>query len=113
MEREALLVNSITDMIGYGTYNVPRGTWSDDTSMTLATLDSLKNGIDFEDMMKKFCDWFENARYTPSGVVLDIGNATRKSIFLYLTEKRPAVQVFSFLSAAYPARSQKVTSKEG
>jgi ADP-ribosylglycohydrolase len=30
------------DMIGYGTHHKPAGTWSDDTSMTLATLDSLK-----------------------------------------------------------------------
>ena len=29
---------SVTDMIGYGTYNQPPGTWSDDSSMTLATI---------------------------------------------------------------------------
>ena len=32
-----------SDMVGYGTHNQPEGTWSDDTSMTIATLDSLKN----------------------------------------------------------------------
>lgn len=90
--RQELVDAPVEKMEGFGTYPFPAGTWSDDTSMTLATLDSLSSGIDFEDMMKKFCDWFENARYTPSGVVFDIGNATRKSIFLYLTEKRPAVQ---------------------
>lgn len=31
----------VTDMIGYGTYNQPPGTWSDDSSMTLATLESI------------------------------------------------------------------------
>ena len=30
-----------TDMVGYGTYNQPAGTWSDDSSMTLATLESI------------------------------------------------------------------------
>jgi len=31
-----------TDMTGNGTWNQPVGTWSDDTSMMLATLDSIK-----------------------------------------------------------------------
>lgn len=31
-----------TDMIGYGTHGQPAGTWSDDTSMTLATCDSIR-----------------------------------------------------------------------
>ena len=31
-----------TDMIGYGTHNQPEGTWSDDTSMALATCASIK-----------------------------------------------------------------------
>ena len=29
----------VTDMEGYGTYPVPAGAWSDDTSMALCTLD--------------------------------------------------------------------------
>lgn len=29
------------DMVGYGTYNLPAGTWSDDSSMTLATVDAI------------------------------------------------------------------------
>ena len=35
-----------TEMVGYGTHNQPEGTWSDDTSMVLATLDSLKRWSD-------------------------------------------------------------------
>ena len=30
---------SLTDMIGYGTYQQPPGTWSDDTSLTLALME--------------------------------------------------------------------------
>ena len=29
------------DMTGYGTHGQPAGTWSDDTSMTLALIDAL------------------------------------------------------------------------
>ena len=32
--REYLRSNPVTDMIGYGTYNQPKGTWSDDSTMT-------------------------------------------------------------------------------
>ena len=41
MIRERLQENIITDMIGYGSHDVPKGTWSDDTSMTLATIDAI------------------------------------------------------------------------
>ena len=37
--REALSKNPVTDMQGYGTYPVPAGSWSDDTSMALCALD--------------------------------------------------------------------------
>ncbi len=46
-----------TDLTGYGCHHQPAGTWSDDTSMTLATLKSLKenNGkINIEDIRKRF-----------------------------------------------------------
>ena len=54
---KTLRKNPVTGMRGHGTYNQPKGTWSDDSAMTLATMDSIveKNGIDLEDMMIKFC----------------------------------------------------------
>ncbi len=33
--RDELKENPVTDMRGYGTFNLPKGSWSDDTSMTL------------------------------------------------------------------------------
>ena len=36
--REALRKSPVVDMMGYGTYDQPPGTWSDDSSMILATL---------------------------------------------------------------------------
>ena len=55
----------VEDMEEGGTYNMPKGTWSDDTSMSLAALDSLSNNvIDYDDMMDNFCDWFNKAKYT-------------------------------------------------
>ena len=39
--REELEKNPIEKMIGYGTYNKAPGTFSDDSSLTLATIDSI------------------------------------------------------------------------
>ena len=73
-------------MIGYGTYKQPEGTWSDDSSMTLATLDSIKNGYDLEDIMDKFVDWFKEGEYTPFGEVFDVGMTTARAIYQYEKE---------------------------
>ena len=40
--RKILQKNPVTSMQGFGTYNQPAGTWSDDTSMTLATMESIR-----------------------------------------------------------------------
>lgn len=45
MSREELAQNPVRGYLGYGTHYVPAGTWSDDTSMALAALDSLAHGL--------------------------------------------------------------------
>ena len=39
--REVFKSKLVTNMIGYGTYNIPPGTWSDDSSLTVCFVDSL------------------------------------------------------------------------
>lgn len=39
LSREELDANPVTDMIGHGVFNLPKGSWSDDSSLTLATID--------------------------------------------------------------------------
>ena len=55
-----------TDMIGYGTHGQPAGTWSDDTSMTLATCDSIRElgHIDTADMRDKFVSWIARGEFS-------------------------------------------------
>ena len=74
-----------TNMVGYGTHNQPPGTWSDDSSMVLATLYSInKRGyIDYDDIMKQFSNWFFNEKFTANGKVFDFGNTTRKALNRY------------------------------
>lgn len=72
-----------TDMVGYGTHRQPKGTWSDDTSMTLATCASIKEcgRIDTEDMRKKFLAWASNGEYAIGRNVFDIGSTTSTALF--------------------------------
>lgn len=82
--RAQLDKNPVTDMIGFGTYNMPKGSWSDDTSMTLAALDSLKNGkLDYDEIMCNFCDWYYRDKYNPTGKLFDIGGTCRTAIENY------------------------------
>ena len=70
------------DMVGYGTHNQPKGTWSDDTALMLATCDSIRSCgcVDTTDMLDRFRAWYHNGAYTPDGVVFDIGNATATAL---------------------------------
>ena len=55
--RSELDKNPVEDMEGYGTHPFPAGCWSDDTSMSLAALDSLANNkLDWDEIMKAFAD---------------------------------------------------------
>lgn len=78
--REILKQNPVTDMCEYGTHNQPVGTWSDDTSLTLAALDCLCNGLDYGTIMNAFNDWDKYAEYTATDVVFDMGIATSEAL---------------------------------
>lgn len=81
--RKSLAHDPVTDMCGYGTYNQPAGTWSDDTSMTLCLLDSLSNGLDYTDIMQKFLSWLNEAKFTPHNEVFDVGRTSREAIIRF------------------------------
>ena len=71
-----------TGMVGHGTYGQPAGTWSDDTSMTLATCDSIRacGRVDADDMRSRFRAWIEDGAYAIDGVVFDYGNTTARAL---------------------------------
>ena len=71
-----------TGMTSGGAHGQPAGTFSDDTSMMLATCDSIRarGRVDVRDMRKRFCAWAFEGKYTPDGVMFDIGNATSTAL---------------------------------
>lgn len=83
--REKLLLNPVTEMLEYGTHNMPKGCWSDDTSMTLATMDSIIKckEINTNDMADKFIKWYRNGEYTATGIMFDIGTTTQQALVKY------------------------------
>lgn len=88
--REELDGAPVTDMVGYGTYPVPAGAWSDDTSMSLAALDSLASGkLDLDDIMVKFGEWYYDDEYTPTGEMFDVGNTCSYAIDNYFAYHNP------------------------
>lgn len=73
--------NPVTDLREFGTYNQPKGTWSDDSSLMLCTVDSLvRHQFDTSDMGDRFVQWMEGKLWTPWGKVFDIGGATSTAL---------------------------------
>jgi ADP-ribosylglycohydrolase len=80
-----------TDMDGHGTYDMPAGTWSDDTSMAVATAHSLAlNGgkVDVDDIRRRFLMWLREENYIID-ICYDVGGTTWRS----LTTGRPGMEV--------------------
>lgn len=93
--REKLKNKPVTDMTGFGTYNMPLGSWSDDTSMCLATLDAFTTGeVYFEKIMDNFIKWYKLNKFTPANYTFDVGGTTLVALEKYIKEKN----VFSGLN---------------
>ncbi len=80
MTREEVRIDPVVNMRGFGTFDLPAGSWSDDSSLLLCTADSLVQGLDLNDMAARFMRWYAEGLWTPYGKAFDIGNATRAAI---------------------------------
>ena len=90
-DRAAVAKNPVTDMRGYGTFNLPAGTWTDDSSLTLALLDSISKNddLDLNHIMNNFVKWVDEGAFTPFGKAFDIGMGTMRAISAYKHRKNP------------------------
>lgn len=74
---------NVTQMLDW---ELPKGTFSDDTATTLCTLASLKENnwqLNDEDIMKRFVAWLGYGYMTCDDRAIDVGQATRKAIQRY------------------------------
>jgi ADP-ribosyl-[dinitrogen reductase] hydrolase len=61
-----------------GTWNLPAGYWTDDTSMAICLAESIlaKNSIDPIDLMSRFLRWYQHGENSSTSKCFDIGNTT-------------------------------------
>jgi ADP-ribosyl-[dinitrogen reductase] hydrolase len=82
-ELENIKINGMNE---YGTYNLPKGYWSDDSSMVIATMKAIidnKGNINYKDIMNNFILWAYSDKFTPNNKAFDIGNTTAKALRNY------------------------------
>lgn len=78
--RETLKRFPVENMQEFGSWNQPKGTWSDDSSLTLCLADELTKGYDLEKIGQSFVKWNKYGHWTAHGRLFDIGGTTRHSI---------------------------------
>ena len=90
-KREELLKNPVLEMIDSPDVGQPAGSWSDDTAMEIATIDSFihKKYFDYKDIMDRWVKWISESEYTPTGVTFDIGRTCLKAIKRYCNGSPP------------------------
>ncbi|SFN89209.1 ADP-ribosylglycohydrolase [Chryseobacterium oleae] len=79
-KREDLKRFPVTGYLEYMSWNQPKGTWSDDSSLTLCIADVLTKGYDLEKIGQSFVKWNKYGHWTAHGKLFDIGGTTRHSI---------------------------------
>lgn len=85
--REERKQDPVMEMRGFGTYPVPKGSWSDDSSMALASLSALyTDGLNLKKTMDNFVAWEKKGEFTPSGVVFDEGITCQMAIRNYMKD---------------------------
>lgn len=91
LSRESVRKNPVCGMRGFGTHNQPPGTWSDDSSLLLCTVESLaaSGGYSAADLGARFVRWESEGYWTPHGRVFDIGIATAQAISRLATGAPP------------------------
>ncbi len=80
--RKRLQQNPVVGMRGFGSHDVPAGTWSDDTSMTIATMQAVadKGQIDYDEIMNNFSKWLNEGEFTTDGKVFDVGGTCLRAV---------------------------------
>ncbi len=78
--RQVIQQSPVTDMRGYGTYNLPAGTFSDDSSLAFCLEEALTHNFSLQRIANNFSEWKNNSYWTPYGNVFDIGIATSAAI---------------------------------
>lgn len=78
--RDYLVTTPVNGMTGFGTWNQPPGTWSDDSSLAFCLAESLTRGYDLNDISVNFIKWRSEGFWGAYHKVFDVGNTTYAAI---------------------------------
>ena len=78
--RSSIAEKPVTEMMGYGTYHLPPGTFSDDSSLTFCLAEALTKTFSLQQVADHFMAWLHDNYWTARGEVFDVGIATRQAI---------------------------------
>lgn len=82
--RNVLKLNPCETFIAFGSHGQPMGTWSDDSSLMLATIDAIIDRYSLNSIASRFVSWFTTGKFSPYGEVFDIGYTTREALTKYM-----------------------------
>lgn len=78
--RNTVRKNPATGMTGYGSYNQPPGTFSDDSSLSFCLAETLIDGYDIDRLGEYFLRWRDENYWSPLGDSFDIGISTSRAL---------------------------------
>ncbi|MES2645802.1 MAG: ADP-ribosylglycohydrolase family protein [Bacteroidota bacterium] len=78
--RNTISQKPVTDMTGFGTHNLPAGTFSDDSSLAFCLAEALTQEFNLNVIADNFVAWLNHNYWTPRGNVFDVGIATIQAI---------------------------------
>jgi ADP-ribosylglycohydrolase/protein-tyrosine phosphatase len=80
--RKAGTFTPVGDLLGGGPFDLPRGAWSDDTSMALCLAESLleANSFDPRDQVERYRQWQQQGHLSATGQCLGITAGTAKAL---------------------------------
>ncbi len=82
--REDLLEKPVTKMVPRIRDGVPKGAWSDSTSLTIATMDAISNfGMNYTAIADNFVKWFTTNQFCSMKESFGIGETTLKALVHY------------------------------
>ena len=83
--RSKLRLEPVEDMFGYGYYGVPTGTWSENTSLMLSTIDSIveNDSIDYDDLIMKMMNLGKYGNFKNSSNIFKLSDANMNTIYNY------------------------------
>jgi ADP-ribosylglycohydrolase len=81
----------MTDIVGGGPFKLPRGAWTDDTSMALCLAESLIEcrAFDAADQMERYISWWREGHLSSTGFCFDIGGTTAYALQAFISTDEP------------------------